>query len=165
MWIDEDGLPGRLDMCECERLLQCPNGTISALGSEDIYSCEVCVRASRTVDARSYWHLERSRNIAIIALNQYLVVGLELITACATMISLLLSAPWCNLCRKGASATTFRDRIATVVWTNSRCDERRRHTKTTVMQCCNSISTVSGGRNGGLGNSARSPISIMASEA
>lgn len=41
VWLDEDGLPGRLDMCECEKLLRCPNGTISALGSEDIYSCEV----------------------------------------------------------------------------------------------------------------------------
>ncbi|CAM9872740.1 unnamed protein product, partial [Ectocarpus sp. 12 AP-2014] len=30
VWIDEEGLPGRLDMCECERLLHCPNGTISA---------------------------------------------------------------------------------------------------------------------------------------
>lgn len=41
MWIDEEGLPGRLDMCECERLLHCPNGTISAAGSENIYNCEV----------------------------------------------------------------------------------------------------------------------------
>lgn len=41
VWIDSDGLPGRLDMCECERLLKCPNGTISAWGSEDIYRCEV----------------------------------------------------------------------------------------------------------------------------
>ncbi len=28
-------------MCECERLLRCPNGTISASGSEDVYNCEV----------------------------------------------------------------------------------------------------------------------------
>lgn len=41
VWVDEDGLPGRLDMCECERLLHCPNGTVSASGAEDIYNCEV----------------------------------------------------------------------------------------------------------------------------
>lgn len=41
VWIDDQGQPGRLDMCECERLLQCPNGTVSAIGSKDIYSCEV----------------------------------------------------------------------------------------------------------------------------
>lgn len=41
VWVDEDGLPGRLDMCECERLLRCPNGTISASGSQDVYNCEV----------------------------------------------------------------------------------------------------------------------------
>ncbi|CAN0410391.1 unnamed protein product, partial [Laminaria digitata] len=39
VWIDEEGSPGRLDMCECERLLHCPNGTVSTSGSEDIYSC------------------------------------------------------------------------------------------------------------------------------
>ncbi|CAM9249368.1 unnamed protein product, partial [Phaeothamnion confervicola] len=32
--------PGRYDMCECERLLKCPNGTASAVGSGNIYDCE-----------------------------------------------------------------------------------------------------------------------------
>lgn len=49
VWIGDDGLPGRLDMCECERLLRCPNGTISASGSQDVYNCEVCCYDSTTI--------------------------------------------------------------------------------------------------------------------
>ncbi|CAM9147362.1 unnamed protein product, partial [Choristocarpus tenellus] len=40
VWLDSDGMPGRLDMCECERLLKCPNGTVSSSGSTNIFDCE-----------------------------------------------------------------------------------------------------------------------------
>jgi hypothetical protein len=30
----------RLDMCECQRLLKCPNGTYSLAGSDDVYDCQ-----------------------------------------------------------------------------------------------------------------------------
>ncbi len=32
--------PGRLDMCECERLLRCPNGTESGFGATSILDCQ-----------------------------------------------------------------------------------------------------------------------------
>ncbi|CAM9426180.1 unnamed protein product, partial [Ectocarpus fasciculatus] len=51
VWIDAEGLPGRLDMCECERLLHCPNGTISAAGSENIYNCEADGSVLRRLNA------------------------------------------------------------------------------------------------------------------
>lgn len=43
IWVDraDDGTrtPGRLDMCECERLLRCPNGTVSKERSTSVYDC------------------------------------------------------------------------------------------------------------------------------
>ncbi|CAM9134493.1 unnamed protein product, partial [Chrysoparadoxa australica] len=33
-------VPYRLDMCECQRLLRCPNGTISSEGSTSVLDCE-----------------------------------------------------------------------------------------------------------------------------
>ena len=32
--------PGRLDVCECERLHRCPNGTTSGEGSTSTYDCK-----------------------------------------------------------------------------------------------------------------------------
>lgn len=97
VWIDEDGLPGRLDMCECERLLQCPNGTISALGSKDIYSCEVRVRTVRKCRSRELLnHLEHTMTIAR-ATTPALRRRLELVATCIAVIWLLLAAPWCGL--------------------------------------------------------------------
>jgi len=39
--INEEAIlvPGRSDMCECERLNKCPNGTISAIGSGSWWDC------------------------------------------------------------------------------------------------------------------------------
>ena len=34
-------LPGRSDMCECERLHKCPNGTASVAGSTSWMDCQV----------------------------------------------------------------------------------------------------------------------------
>lgn len=60
VWLDYDaagGLyaPGRLDVCECERLTRCPNGTESAVGADDLYDCtasgdEVLVRMNAVPD-------------------------------------------------------------------------------------------------------------------
>jgi hypothetical protein len=36
VYIDSTGTLGRLDMCECERLLKCPNGTASVPGATDM---------------------------------------------------------------------------------------------------------------------------------
>jgi hypothetical protein len=40
IWVEGGGIPGRLDSCECERLLKCPNGTISSPGASSILKCE-----------------------------------------------------------------------------------------------------------------------------
>lgn len=46
VWVERDPAtgahlnPGRLDMCECERLLKCPNGTVSTEQSTSVYDCE-----------------------------------------------------------------------------------------------------------------------------
>jgi hypothetical protein len=42
--LDDTGNPLRLDTCQCEWLLRCPNGTASAPGSTSIYNCSVSQR-------------------------------------------------------------------------------------------------------------------------
>ncbi|CAM9682036.1 unnamed protein product, partial [Discosporangium mesarthrocarpum] len=51
VWLSPDGSPGRLDMCECERLLKCPNGTVSSSGSASISDCEADGSVLRRINA------------------------------------------------------------------------------------------------------------------
>ena len=48
--------PGRLDMCQCERLTLCPNGTMSPLGSTSVSQCVRTSEVLRRVSVIPLWY-------------------------------------------------------------------------------------------------------------
>lgn len=48
-------LPKRIDLCECQHLLRCPNGTSSPEGSTSIFDCKPCCSGTRDETAADCW--------------------------------------------------------------------------------------------------------------
>lgn len=71
--LDADGKPLRLDTCQCEWLLRCPNGTVSAPGASSIFNCSVA--AERTVLQRivpiPYWQFPFEGGYDQLQLSDY----------------------------------------------------------------------------------------------
>lgn len=66
--MDKDGglqkAPGRLDVCECQNLYKCPNGTVSSLASSSSGSCTVLnTEVLRRLDTIPSWLNSSSRQL------------------------------------------------------------------------------------------------------